>query len=823
MAFLTQRYIQSALVPAYRIEQAQCWDTPEKITLPVAEGVAALDKPPVRIFLGTEAAQYRAERIFIWSIEQVRNPARVYEIYLMKSLKGFKSRFWLTGFTNYRFAIPFFAGATGRAIYNDVDQIYLKDPAELFDLPMGDHGYLAISPGDISVALYDCEKMSQVWSLDDAQKLGKNVLLDRAKDTQGLWGEMDGGWNARDHEYIEGESGVLHYTILHRQPWHPFPTKFVYQKNDFAAPWYALERSANDCGYQIFSVTGPSRSFSSMRAKWVEDNDAGSRTPSILTRQSRQLSDLLERLECKSLLNCHLESQSNPRNQQLAIPLSGSVDSLESVNPMLNPTFKGSPVSDAVACTGTLEFFPDEDIPWLLRELFNHAGKLLFCTVSTPRGNNVRTARWWRYHFEIAARQFPDVHWQLHLDTGKVAGQRHHIIEGNNCHGDRPLVWIINDNKPGHKSQSDAIAEMIGWPYKPLMIEQNASNLISVLSGIPSSLSSPSLSAGSAINWPDVIVACGWWPCHVARYLKTRSGGKIRLVLGGRKNGGVQGVEDIAINCEHFHLPTDHRRIETLLPLHPLTNEAMEQAKRQGDERLASLDSPRVALLVGGSAKQYQFTEADAANLAERALAQTKQLGGSLLVVTSRRTGNAQSAALAQVLGDEASLYVWEHGKPDNPYLEYLASADILIVTGESESMLTDAISTGKPTYIYPLTAKKLNPLMATGHWLLDKSVQKPKNRRGTERPQQGFEYLCARLLQLEWVLPPRDLESLHTKLIRHGYAKLFGEQLETTEPAQQYRQPDLGPSLRRMLNQARYEATGNGYSSSAALSTWPA
>ena len=93
--------------------------------------------PPVRIFLGTEEGQYRAERVFVWSVLQVRDPARVYEIHLMKNVAGFDRRGWRTGFTCYRFAIPDFAGRTGKAIYNDVDQIYLADPALLFDLPLG--------------------------------------------------------------------------------------------------------------------------------------------------------------------------------------------------------------------------------------------------------------------------------------------------------------------------------------------------------------------------------------------------------------------------------------------------------------------------------------------------------------------------------------------------------------------------------------------------------------------------------------------------------------------------------------------------------------
>ncbi|MGN6719598.1 MAG: ELM1/GtrOC1 family putative glycosyltransferase, partial [Candidatus Binatia bacterium] len=83
--------------------------------LGVRQGVAPSPKPPVRIFLGTEPAQYRAERVFFWSIERVRDPSRIYEIYLMKDLVGFDRTRWLTGFTNYRLAIPDFAGGYGKA------------------------------------------------------------------------------------------------------------------------------------------------------------------------------------------------------------------------------------------------------------------------------------------------------------------------------------------------------------------------------------------------------------------------------------------------------------------------------------------------------------------------------------------------------------------------------------------------------------------------------------------------------------------------------------------------------------------------------------
>src|SRR5262249_37585626 len=145
-------------------------ERPERVVLNVRDGVAASARPPVRLFVGTEAGQYRAERVFIWSIEQVRDPARVYEIYLMADLRGFDRRRWLTGFTNYRFAIPHFAGAAGRAIYNDVDQIYLADPAALFDTDMGGHGFLSITPRDTSVMLIDCARLHAVCTLARPQR-----------------------------------------------------------------------------------------------------------------------------------------------------------------------------------------------------------------------------------------------------------------------------------------------------------------------------------------------------------------------------------------------------------------------------------------------------------------------------------------------------------------------------------------------------------------------------------------------------------------------------------------------------------------------------
>ncbi len=53
-----------------------------------------------------------------------------------------------------------------------------------------------------------------------------------------------------------------------------------------------------------------------------------------------------------------------------------------------NPAFAAPPpaaceAADEVVCTDTLDFLPDEDVPWMLEELFRHARHFVSVSVST--------------------------------------------------------------------------------------------------------------------------------------------------------------------------------------------------------------------------------------------------------------------------------------------------------------------------------------------------------------------------------------------------------------------------------------------------------
>ena len=211
-----------------------CKHAPAKLVLRPVDASRVSDCPATRIFIGSEDAQHRGERVLLWSILKYRNPEKYYEIYIMKDLMGFDRRYWKTGFTAYRYAIPELAGFNGRAIYNDVDQIYLDDPAVLQSEEMSGAAVLALNSRDTSVMVMDCGELQNAWTMEAIQAAPERRVhatmlgyVQREK----LIGNLPECWNARDHEYDEAASRLLHYTTLHMQPWRPFQKELRYREN----------------------------------------------------------------------------------------------------------------------------------------------------------------------------------------------------------------------------------------------------------------------------------------------------------------------------------------------------------------------------------------------------------------------------------------------------------------------------------------------------------------------------------------------------------------------------------------------------------------
>jgi mitochondrial fission protein ELM1 len=712
---------------------------PFRIVLDARPGLRPSPKPPVVIFLGSEAAQQRAERVFCWSVETARDPARRYEIHVMRDLAGFRSRRWTTGFSNYRFAVPAFAGAVGKAIYNDVDQVYLADPGDLFDEDLAGAGYLARSPQDTSVMLLDCARMRRIWTPTAARRRSKTYLTRRAAGNPGLFGALDPSWNAREREYAAGRTRCLHFTTLKTQPWRPFPDRFVYDEIPAARVFSDLERTADAEGFQIFRRDAPTDAFGAWLAQ--RPNDAGAD------------SALLARWEVQDVT-------------------------------VFDPAGNTRP-AEAVASCGVLDDAPSDDLPWLLDEMAAAARNLVHVAVGCDasalslRAMGVpaprpRTAAWWKEQIDAAARRHPEHHWQLVLrgpdDTREIRET------GRRTVARPPSVWVLADERPGCTSQSTGLAAALGWHAELKQLRYRPA------AAIHNRLAGASR-AGLARNaapltppWPELVIAAGRRTAPVAEWIRAQNEGATRLVLLGRKAADAAERSDLAVTTHTAQLFPHPNRLTTVLPLNAVDPERLEEAASRWRARLTSWRSPRIAVLVGGRSGQYDLDVATARRLGEDVAAMARKVGGTVMATTSRRTGRKQTDAFRDALGAEHDLHAWEDGGGENPYLGLLALADLFIVTGDSESMLAEALAIGRPVFIYPLPERpSFAALQRPRAWVLARARARRLGTRGVELPQRGIRYLAARLIDRGFVRPTRDLGALHEELIEGGFAQRFG------------------------------------------------
>ncbi|MEL6431773.1 MAG: PqqD family peptide modification chaperone [Planctomycetota bacterium] len=225
---------------------------------------------PVRVFVGTDPRQTRAEVALEYSIRKhTSGPVEV--VWMDHSRGGIwdgwnigrergpaaipvqgGSTSWATEFTCFRFAIPHASGFEGRAIYLDSDMIVLGDLRELLETPMT-HPVMATEACPATM-LFDCGAIGRFdwWPpLHELRTQGEQLQdhMERIMRHCGV-GELDPKWNCHDGVGFDPASTrIVHYTTRRQQPWMPYPDVFNYEpaREDGAAQlWWRYYIEACD-------------------------------------------------------------------------------------------------------------------------------------------------------------------------------------------------------------------------------------------------------------------------------------------------------------------------------------------------------------------------------------------------------------------------------------------------------------------------------------------------------------------------------------------------------------------------------------------------
>ncbi len=251
------------------------------------------------------------------------------------------------------------------------------------------------------------------------------------------------------------------------------------------------------------------------------------------------------------------------------------------------------------------------------------------------------------------------------------------------------------------RSQALGLAEAVGLPIveKHIVVRRPWRWLPGGFPPVPLSALDPQ-GDRLAPPWPRLVVTCGRRSIGLALAIKRRSGGRTITAYVQNPELGRRGF-DLVAAMPHDGV-TGPNVVTVRTALHPITQARLAAARDEWKASLKRDDRPLLGVLVGGNNSSYRLTAAVTERLA-RILRTARTGHGMTAVVTpSRRTGESAKRILAQALESGALGTMWDEAGR-NPYVGILALADRLIVTGESISMISEALATGSPVHVLRL------------------------------------------------------------------------------------------------------------------------
>jgi mitochondrial fission protein ELM1 len=267
------------------------------------------------------------------------------------------------------------------------------------------------------------------------------------------------------------------------------------------------------------------------------------------------------------------------------------------------------------------------------------------------------------------------------------------------------IIWVLVDDRAGNTSQVLGVAEALALPFITKNIRYNhLGRLSNIIKG--RTLLGLTTESKQEISppWPDIVISIASRMESTALYIKKKNP-KTKLVHIQKPRLPIHNFDIVAVP-EHDFLGKGKSKaapanvLMTLGAPNRITPQVLAVGKEKWEAEFAHLNHPRIAVLVGGSTNKAEYTMEHAMELASQANDLCTKSGGSLLVTTSRRTPEEIVLFLEQELQSPKYFYTPNKGG-NNPYAGLLACSDIIIASGDSVSMCSEACSTGKPVYIF--------------------------------------------------------------------------------------------------------------------------
>lgn len=161
--------------------------------------------------------------------------------------------------------------------------------------------------------------------------------------------------------------------------------------------------------------------------------------------------------------------------------------------------------------------------------------------------------------------------------------------------------------------------------------------------------------------------------------------------------------------------------------LHHISSQLLADNKQKWMPFFQKYKKPLVSVLIGGNNGRFTLGEKEALLIANQLANLIKTENISIALTPSRRT-DPQAVAVFKKILMPLGAYIWD-GTGENPYLGLLACADLILVTTDSVSMISEAAATSVPVMIISLPGKSKRISLFIQSMQQEKRVRLLRNR----------------------------------------------------------------------------------------------
>jgi uncharacterized protein len=263
-------------------------------------------------------------------------------------------------------------------------------------------------------------------------------------------------------------------------------------------------------------------------------------------------------------------------------------------------------------------------------------------------------------------------------------------------------AWAVTTGEAGMRSQARGLAEAVAR----VVVEKTAPGW--------GALRRRPFGGGARDRfeppWPDLLVTCGRRAGALSVALRKASGGRM-VTVHVQDPRRDPAAFDLVVAMEHDPIAAGPGVIKVATALHDLTAENLAVAAEPWRERLAALGAPLAGVAIGGATRRDAFTRAHGRRLIAALQRLRGEAGAGLAITPSRRTPPAIRRLLQEAFADDPRVFLWDL-TGENPYRAILALADRLVITGDSVSMISEALASGRPVEVFDLGFARYAPFL---------------------------------------------------------------------------------------------------------------